>query len=189
MNSIFPRPPRPPPSRCQVRPAGTDENLIRRARGGDLDAFAVLADRHGPMAYRVALRLLGHPEHAADVAEEAMVTAWRQLPGFPAETSFSTWLYRIVVRRALNRAFRAQPAPKAERGLTVDPVTAAVAALPPSQRVVMVLHHFEGLPDQEIARITGSTGPAVRSHLFRGRCTLATTLRDWSEPPKPVTVT
>ena len=72
-----------------------------------------------------------------------------------------------------------EPAQEVERGLTADAVTAAVAALPPSQRVVVVLHHFEGLPDQEIARITGSTSPAVRSHLFRGRRTLAKTLQDW----------
>jgi RNA polymerase sigma-70 factor (ECF subfamily) len=188
MNSVFSPAAAHRPSRCQVKPADADEDLVRQARGGDLDAFAVLADRHGPMAYRVALRLLGQPEDAADVAEEAMVTAWRQLPGFRAETSFSTWLYRIVVRRALKQSFRAQPAPEADHGLTVNPVTAAVAALPPSQRVVMVLHHFEGLPDQEIARITDSTCPAVRSHLFRGRCALATTLRARSEPAERVTV-
>jgi RNA polymerase sigma factor (sigma-70 family) len=58
-------------------------------------------------------------------------------------------------------------------------VTAAVAALPPPQRVVIVLHHFEGLPSKEIALITGSSGPAVRNHLLQGRRTLAKTLADW----------
>ena len=148
------------------------------------------------MAYRVALRLLGQHQDAEDVAQEALVAAWQQLPGFRAEAAFSTWLYQIVVRRALNRAFRTQPAAsfdlsgeatsadsepalEVERSLAADAVTAAVGALPPSQRVVVVLHHFEGLPDREIARITGSTGPAVRSHLFRGRRALAATLLDW----------
>ena len=63
--------------------------------------------------------------------------------------------------------------------MTVDAVTAAVAALPPAQRVAIVLHHFEGLPTAEVAEITGSTVPAVRSHLFRGRRTLTRTLQEW----------
>ena len=147
------------------------------------------------MAYRVALRMVGNHQDAEDVAQDALVAAWRQLPGFRADAGFKTWLYQIVTRRALNYSSRAraesldlpgdiksvaaEPAQEAERGLTVDAVTAAVAALPPPQRVAIVLHHFEGLPSEEIARITGSTGPAVRSHLFRGRRTLAKTLTDW----------
>ena len=101
-----------------------------------------------------------------------------------------------MTRRALNRITRTrtdesldllgdvaiaaeEPAREVERDLTVDAVTAAVAALPPPQRVAIVLHHFEGLPNQDIARITGSTVPAVRSHLFRGRRTLTRTLQEW----------
>ena len=139
-----------------------DADLVRRTRQGDLDAYAVLADRHGPMAYRVALRLLGNRQDAEDIVQEALVAAWRQLPGFRAEASFGTWLYQIVTRRALNHHSRARaaralddlpgdgvsaaagPAGEAERGLTADAVTAAVAALPPPQRVAVVLHHFEG---------------------------------------------
>ena len=73
----------------------------------------------------------------------------------------------------------AGPGQQAERNLTVDAVTDAVIALPPPQRVAIVLRHFEGLPLAEIADITGSTVPAVRSHLFRGRRTLSKTLAEW----------
>jgi RNA polymerase sigma-70 factor (ECF subfamily) len=173
-----------------------DSYLVRRAQEGYLDAYAELVDRHGPLAYRVALRLLGNHHDAEDVAQDALVAAWQQLPGFKASSSFSTWLYRIVTRRALNQITRArtaetldrlgdvataagEPAQDVERELTADAVTAAVAALPPPQRVAIVLHHFEGLPNQDIARITGSTVPAVRSHLFRGRRTLTRTLQEW----------
>jgi RNA polymerase sigma-70 factor (ECF subfamily) len=173
-----------------------DGYLVRRAQEGYLDAYAELVDRHGQLAYRVALRLLGNHHDAEDVAQEALVAAWQQLPGFKAESSFLTWLYQIVTRRALNRITRArtdesldqlgdvapaaeEPARDVERDLTVDAVTDAVAALPPPQRVAIVLHHFEGLANQEIARITGSTVPAVRSHLYRGRRTLTRTLQEW----------
>jgi RNA polymerase sigma-70 factor, ECF subfamily len=173
-----------------------DAYLVRRAQEGYLDAYDELVDRHGRLAYRVALRLIGNHHDAEDVAQEALVLAWQQLPGFKGESSYSTWLYRIVTRRALNRISRApvadsldllgdmpdsghEPAEHVERDLTVDAVTAAVAALPPPQRVAIVLHHFEGLPNEEVARITDSTVPAVRSHLFRGRRTLIKTLEEW----------
>ena len=117
-------------------------------------------------------------------------------PGFRADSSFPTWLYQIVTRRALNRVTRtritqsmdllgdvsdasAGPGQQTERNLTVHAVTDAVIALPAPQRIAIVLRHFEGLPLAEIADITGSTVPAIRSHLFRGRRTLSTTLAEW----------
>ena len=173
-----------------------DAYLVQRAQEGYLDAYAELVDRHGRLAYRVALRLLGNHHDAEDIAQEALVAAWQQLPRFKANSSFSTWLYRIVTRRALNRISRTratdsldllgdvtdsdnQTVQAAERDLAVDAVTNAVTALPPPQRVAIVLRHFEELSHAEIARITGSSIPAVRSHLFRGRRTLAQTLEDW----------
>ena len=173
-----------------------DGYLVRQAQQGYLDAYSELVDRHGRLAYRVALRLLGNHDDAEDVAQEALVAAWQRLPGFKARSSYSTWLYQIVTRRALNRITRnrteesldvlgdaapaaEEPARDVERDLTVDAVTAAVADLPPPQRVAIVLHHFEGMANQEIAHITGSTVPAVRSHLFRGRRTLTRTLEEW----------
>ena len=177
--------------------ADVDERyLVRRAQEGYIDAYTELVDRHGQLAYRVALRLLGNHHDAEDIAQEALVTAWQQLPGFKARSSFSTWLYRIVTRRALNRTTRTratesldllgdipdagdEPGQQAERDLTVDAVTNAVTALPPPQRIAIVLRHFEGLSHAEIARITASSIPAVRSHLFRGRRTLSQTLEEW----------
>ena len=173
-----------------------DAYLVQRAREGYVDAYAELVDRHGALAYRVALRLLGNHHDAEDVAQEALVTAWQQLPRFKANSRFTTWLYQIVTRKTLNRITRTratqpldllgdipatgdEPAQRTERDLTVDAVTAAVAALPPPQRIAIVLRHFEGLSNAEIARVTESTIPAVRSHLFRGRRTLSQTLEQW----------
>jgi RNA polymerase sigma-70 factor (ECF subfamily) len=186
-----------------ARPAGgvvdadvDDAYLVRRAQDGYLDAYSALVVRHGGRAYRVAVRMLGNREDAQDVAQEALVAAWQQLPGFRQDANFTTWLYSIVTRRCLNRINRtkptasldlladvaddeADPARSAERDFRVDAVANAIAALPPAQRAVVVLHHLEDLSYLEVARITGSTEPAVRSHLFRARRTLGKTLAEW----------
>jgi RNA polymerase sigma-70 factor, ECF subfamily len=179
-----------------VTPAVEDAYLVARAREGYLDAYELLVERHSAMAYRVALRLTGNHHDAQDVAQEALIAAWENLGRFRGESSFSTWLYQIVTRRALNKVTRAgdvrsldwlpdiadpamQPADKAERNLAVDAVTDALLALPFPQRTVIVLHHFERLSYADIAKVTGATEPAVRSHLFRARRALAKTLEEW----------
>ena len=179
-----------------AEPAVGDAYLVARAQEGYIDAYELLVQRHSAMAYRVALRLTGNHHDAQDVAQEALIAAWENLTRFRAGSSFSTWLYQIVTRRALNKVSRgritsslellpdvadraAEPAEQAERDLTVDAITDALLALPFPQRVVIVLHHFEGLSYAEVAAVTGSTEPAVRSHLFRARRALGKTLEEW----------
>jgi RNA polymerase sigma-70 factor (ECF subfamily) len=173
-----------------------DAYLVARAQGGYIDAYELLIQRHSAMAYRVALRLTGNHHDAQDVAQDALIAAWENLDRFRAGSSFSTWLYQIVTRRALNKASRGraasslellpevagtsdEPAEKTERNLAIDAVSDALLALPFAQRVVIVLHHFEELSYAEVAAITGSTEPAVRSHLFRARRALGKTLEEW----------
>jgi RNA polymerase sigma-70 factor (ECF subfamily) len=173
-----------------------DDYLVRQAQEGYLDAYAELVNRHSLLAYRVALRILGHHQDAEDVAQDALVTAWQQLPHFRGESSFSTWLYQIVTRRALNRVNRDRRHSSAdvlaeraddstqtemtfERNETVDAVTGAIQALPPAQRVVVVLHHLEGLSYADVATVTASSVPAVRSQLYRARRALGTALAEW----------
>jgi RNA polymerase sigma-70 factor, ECF subfamily len=180
----------------QSRQEVGDGYLVARAREGYLDAYEMLVQRHSAMAYRVALRLCGNHHDAQDIAQEALIAAWENLAGFKADSSFSTWLYQIVTRRALNKITRGRgadladlldpvsdpgtgPAAQAERNLAVDAVTDALAALPLAQRAVVVLHHFEGLSYAEVADVTRSSVPAVRSHLFRARRTLGKRLEEW----------
>jgi RNA polymerase sigma-70 factor (ECF subfamily) len=177
-------------------PAVSDGYLAARARDGYLDAYELLVQRHSAMAYRVALRLCGDHHDAQDIAQEAFIAAWQSLDRFRADSSFSTWLYQIVTRRALNKVTRGrvadpvnlldeatdpgtEPDAQAERNQAADAVTDALSALPFPQRTVIVLHHFEGLSYAEVAEVTRSSVPAVRSHLFRARRTLGQTLAEW----------
>ncbi|WP_433088779.1 RNA polymerase sigma factor [Dactylosporangium sp. CA-052675] len=190
---------RPPDIRRPARTvAGSadDTLLVRRAQDGCLDAYRVLVERHAPRAYRAALGVLGNREDAEDVTQEALLAAWLALPGFRGDASFATWLHRIVITRALNKSTRAVwtrpldavpepadpargPADQAEQHQAAVAVAAAVAGLPAAQRVALVLYQFEGRSYDDIAAITGSTVPAIRSHLYRARRTLATRLHDW----------
>ena len=180
----------------QPEPAVGDGYLVARAQEGYLDAYEMLVQRHSAMAYRVALRLCGNHHDAQDIAQEALMAAWENLDRFRGGSSFSTWLYQIVTRRALNKVTRgrgsdlvdlleeaadptAGPAVQAERHLACGAVTDALAALPFAQRTVVVLHHFEGLSYAEVAAVTRSTVPAVRSHLYRARRTLGMKLQEW----------
>jgi RNA polymerase sigma-70 factor (ECF subfamily) len=179
-----------------TQPAVGDAYLVARAQEGYLDAYELLVQRHSAMAYRVALRLTGNHHDAQDIAQEALIAAWENLARFRAGSSFSTWLYQIVTRRALNAVNRGRPASslelapdiadaagepagQAERNFAVDAVTDALLTLPFPQRAVIVLHHFEGLSYAEIADVTSSTEPAVRSHLFRARRALGKKLEEW----------
>ena len=175
-----------------------DAYLVARAQEGYVDAYEMLVQRHSAMAYRVALRLTGNHHDAQDVAQEALIAAWENLGRFRSRSSFSTWLYQIVTRRALNKVSRGlaaspldllpdmadlanEPAERAERNFAIDAVTDALLALPFSQRAVIVLHHFEGLSYAEVAAATGTTEPTVRSHLFRARRALSKKLEEWRE--------
>ena len=180
----------------QPEPEVGDAYLVARARDGYLDAYDMLVQRHSAMAYRVALRLCGNHHDAQDIAQEALIAAWENLSRFKGDSSFSTWLYQIVTRRSLNKVTRGraadlmnplddvtdpvtEPAVQAERNLAVNAVTDALATLPFPQRSVVVMRHFEGLSYAEVAEITHSSIPAVRSQLFRARRTLGKKLEEW----------
>lgn len=183
-----------------MRQLVSDATLVGQTLDGRVDAFDELVERHSAMVYRVGLRMLGNHCDAQDLAQESMLAAWQHLSSFRAESTFSTWLYRIVTRRALNRLTRghterclelcpefATPTPgpqdRTERHATADAVTAAVMTLPPAQRVVIVLHHFEGLTYDQAAAVTGTSAASVRSHLYRARRTLINTLAEFAPAP------
>ena len=113
-------------------PAADERALVRRSAQGDTAAFRVLVDRHRDRAYALALRLLRSEPDAEEVAQDAFVRAWRAIGEFRGDASFSTWLYRIVWRRAVDRAAvlktrRAREAPL-EPGVEGEPAWDAPAA-------------------------------------------------------------
>lgn len=176
-----------------------DALLMADIAAGDRAAFGRLMRAHLPRAYATAYRLLGQPQEAEEVAQEAMLRVWRHAAGFDARRAqFSTWLYRIVVNLALDRLRRAGTAPRAvpleQAAEAADAapdaearllaraqgrsVAAALAALPERQRAAVVLVHYEGLSGRDAALVLGMTPKAVESLLYRALKTLRRTMLD-----------
>jgi RNA polymerase sigma-70 factor (ECF subfamily) len=171
-----------------------DDELVARARRGDRDAYGELVWRHQDNVYSLAMRLVG-PDLAADVAQEALIRAWRALPRFRGEASFATWLHRITVNAAWTqrkRAARHQGAPLEDRFEDEGPgpevagemadlrsrLRAAIGRLSPGQRTVLVLRDVEGWSHAEVAGELGITQPTAKVRLHRARKRLRVLLEE-----------
>jgi RNA polymerase sigma-70 factor (ECF subfamily) len=165
------------------------ERLIRDARRGQEGAFLRLFDQHHVPLFRFALRLTGSMADAEDIVQECFLALLRPGCGFdPARTALRTYLFGAVRNQALKRLLRREPAeapeaadhrtPETEalRGETAEAVADAIAALPETQREVLLLAHYEQLSLAEIAEITELEISAVKSRLQRARATLRETL-------------
>jgi RNA polymerase sigma-70 factor (ECF subfamily) len=166
--------------------------LLERARGGDQGAFATLVREASPSLERLAVRMLGHREDAEDATQEAVLYAWRRLASFRGDAAFGTWLHRILVSRSIDAMRRRRasaelpetpgpaaddPARRAEGADLEAAVRDAIEALPPVQRVTLLLRVDHGLSYQEIAYVLDSTRNAVRMNLVAARKRLAVRLR------------
>lgn len=179
-----------------------DAALVDRARGGDSDAITELYRRHERRAYNLALRTLGDPWDAADVAQEAFIKAFRNLDSFKGEARFGTWLHRIVVNAAYDHLRRQKPEPMdseilddlsgpsgpaavvatgrsgidpAVDGLS-DPLRNALMSLNEGFRFAVVLCDLLGFPYGEAAEILGVQEGTIKSRIFRAREALAAAL-------------
>jgi len=188
-----------------------DREVVRLARGGDVQAFGVLARRHQAAVFNVCLRMMGTIAEAEDMAQESMLRAHRKLDLFDPERPLVPWLRRLAANVCLNqlqrsgpevisfeearRARRAREGRQARAGGArgVDPesgalnaeraaaLRAAIAALPPHQRAVVELRHFQDLTYNEIVDVLGMKLSDVKSDLFRARRELARRLREEEE--------
>jgi RNA polymerase sigma-70 factor (ECF subfamily) len=165
-----------------------DEKLVRRAQKGDRRAFAELLERHQSRLFTLALRELGSAADAEDAVQDAMIRAWRALPRFRAQASFSTWLYRICLNAISDqRARRARGGGVAldqiveptdprdrlvERELSSD-LQQALGELDETYRTAVLLYDVLGRSYTEIAEVLGVAEGTVKSRIFRGRAELA----------------
>jgi len=173
---------------------GNPLELVRRARAGDREAFEMLVEQHAAVTYRLAAAIVGETD-ARDVAQEALVAAWQQLPRPRDADAFAPWLRRICVNRcrnwlrSLNRrgrptslatdeAARLPDGHRDFRGAVEARMVLAPAfeALSADQRAVLALHYSMGYSIAETADALDLRVGTARSRLNAGLAALRTAI-------------
>lgn len=169
-----------------------ENELIQRAGAGDASAFNMLMGMHERRMYAVALRMCGNPEDAQDCLQEAMLRIYRAIGGFKAQSSFSTWVYRITMNTCLDELRRRKnrkstsldalydagwspedagqtPEKHALAGDMQRQLHAFIRQLPEDMRAAIVLRDIEGYSYDEIATMLDANVGTIKSRISRGR--------------------
>jgi RNA polymerase sigma-70 factor (ECF subfamily) len=173
-----------------------DRELVLSCQQGDADAFEQLVIRHQKKMVNIAYRITGSYDDACDVAQDAFVSAWKEIRRFEGKSRFSTWLYTITVNLSKNRLKqiittrnRHEVSIHAEEGaIHIDPpatgpsalemleqrdvrksVQECISRLEEDFRVVTVLRDIQGFAYNEIADMLKVAEGTIKSRLFRAR--------------------
>lgn len=182
-----------------------DEPLVRAAQRGDMVAFEELVARHRDKIFARAYSMMRNEEDAIDLSQEAWVKAWQRLKQFQRESSFSTWMTRIVINLCLDQLRRQKrqraesieamdeesggverqmpvvtvnPTERLERAELRERIDRALNQLSESHRTVLVLHEFEQMEYKLIAKTMGCSIGTVMSRLFYARRKMAVLLAE-----------
>ena len=159
----------------------SDDVLMLALRDGELAAFDALFRRHYESVRALCSRVTGTPSVGEDLAQETFLRVLRHRATFRGDARFTTWLYRIAHNLCLEQLSRqardrrlverwsvdAEAARVPDRSEHLDQLEAALAALTPEQREIIVLCRFQDLPFVEIGEILGCTAGAARVRAHR----------------------
>ncbi|HDH57039.1 MAG TPA: sigma-70 family RNA polymerase sigma factor [Bacteroidetes bacterium] len=170
----------------------SEEELIRKSKRGDRQAFGRLVERYQDQVYTLACRTLGDVHLAEDISQEAFIRAWRAVARFEEKAKFSSWLYRITLNACFSELRRrnkpVDQVTQEELGylkiLNVQTVAAdttierrdlvekLIAGLPPVYRSIVVLFYLQELNCNEISSVLGRPVGTVKAYLHRARAQL-----------------
>ncbi len=178
-----------------------DEKLVKSAQRGSMGAFEELVSRHRDKIYARAFSMMRNEDEAMDLSQEAWVKGWQRLKQFEGESSFVTWMTRIVINLCLDQLRKqkrqraesielmeeesggverqmpvvtSNPTEGLERGELRKRIDEALGKLSEAHRTVLILHEFEELEYKEIAKRMGCSIGTVMSRLFYARRRMAT---------------
>lgn len=180
-----------------------DAALVKASQGGDMVAFEQLVARHRDKVFARALSMVRNEDEAVDLSQEAWVKGWQRLPQFLGESSFGTWITRIIINLCLDHLRKQKrqrvesieamdedsggverqlpvvtpnPTARLERQELRQRIDQALNQLSYEHRTVLVLHEFEEMEYKEIARTMGCSIGTVMSRLFYARRKMASLL-------------
>jgi RNA polymerase sigma-70 factor (ECF subfamily) len=165
-----------------------DPQLLRSAQRGDTRAFEELVRRYQADVWRLCFHLLGDRTMADDVAQDALVRAYRFLPRYRGDSKFSTWMFSITRnccldelrrtkrRRSVRERLEAQPQPtRGDPNVAIE-VRDALALLPLELREPLVLIDMFGESYREAARVLRVPEGTVKSRVHRARAMMMRSL-------------
>ena len=175
-----------------------DAGAVARVRSGEKDAFRLLVERHSPIIFRLAFRMMENEHDAEEIVQDTFLRAYRALDSFESRVNFGTWLYRIALNRCyddplLQRKARPQvlaqedpdqeaivdqvaaKTPSPERNVLSSEIKTkvhfAVEQFPVRLRIAFILRHFEGQSHENVIgtpRMRPNVSPPSECHLRRG---------------------
>ncbi|HHU86872.1 MAG TPA: sigma-70 family RNA polymerase sigma factor [Peptococcaceae bacterium] len=161
-----------------------EKNLIAAAQSGDSDAFTQLVQRYSSDAYRTAYMVLHDREDVEDVVQEAFLTCYRKINTFRMDSSFKTWLYRIVVNLCYDRIRKRSRERAAFQRVSINMKTGyrdmsdiekridlkeVIATLNPDYRITLTLYYGMDFSVQKVAEVLGIPVGTVKSRLNSAR--------------------
>jgi len=185
-----------------------DDVLVRRAQRGDMVAFEELVTRHRDKIYARAFSMMRNEDDAVDLSQEAWVKGWQRLKQFQGESSFLTWMTRIVINLCLDQLRKQKrhrlesieqmdeetggverqmpvitpnPTEGLERQELRQRIDKALGQLSYEHRTVLILHEFEGLEYKEIAKRMVCSIGTVMSRLFYARRRMANLMTSYKK--------
>ena len=185
-----------------------DELLLRRAQGGDPEAFEQLISPLEQLVWRVCWHYTGNREAAEDCGQEAMIRIWRNLGSYRGDCALESWVYRIAANCCMDWLRKkkrdrsesmeplreqgfdpADPAPGTEEQAVArdehQRLREAIALLPEDQREALVMTQLEKVPYEEAARMMGVSEGTVKSRVNRAKARLKEILSEDRELSPP----
>jgi len=183
--------------------SASDELLVQMSQKGDLAAFEELVARHRDKIYARAFSMVRNEDEALDLSQEAWVKSWQRLKQFQGQSSFGTWLTRIVINLCLDQLRKRKrqraesieemdeehggverqmpvvtvnPTERLERGELRQRIDQALGQLSYEHRTVLILHEFEEMEYKQIAKEMDCSIGTVMSRLFYARRKMAALL-------------
>lgn len=174
---------------------GAEKKLIQDAIDGDVSSFEELIKTYQLYAYNISLKMMGNEEDAKDTAQDALIKVYKNLKAFKGDSSFSTWLYRIVMNTCKDELRRRKdlisidakmelndgevglqlestsynPVTEYERSDIKEKMQIALSKLPENNRSVVILRDIHGYSYEEISKIEDIAIGTIKSRINRGR--------------------
>ncbi|PAB61399.1 RNA polymerase subunit sigma-24 [Anaeromicrobium sediminis] len=186
-----------------------EKSLIKKCQSGDVESFELLIKDYEKRAFNIAYRMLGNVEDANDATQEAFIKIYKHINKFKGDSSFSTWLYRIVTNTCLDilrknknkktlsydnpteteegtikREFvdhKTNTEKTVEREMVKKELHECINSLGDSHKTAIILRDINGFSYKEIAHILSCSEGTVKSKINRARKNLKNLLEDKME--------